>query len=239
MLVTLLVIAPGRTALADQSEMLEVIVVGMPAGNGQGKAKGRATKAVADHDGILLKDLDIIDGVGALVPEDELDNLEADDRVKHVFPNAPVQIGSGGSDTVRDEFNSTSYGNNDRSENWSTDWIESGDNGSPSSGDITVEVDDCPDDDSRCIEFDGDAGLNAAVEREVDLSAASSATLSFDFHLDGSSAEYVLEVSTDGGASWQSPALRTFASKESGSERIDLSAHTSANTRIRFRLTDI
>ena len=123
-----------------------------------------------------------------------------------------TQPSAAGSQTLRDEFNSTSYNNSDGSMDWSgKSWIETGDNNSPSGGDIAVEVDYCPSSSSRCIEFDSDSGaLNDTIEREMDLSGATSATLSFDYRLDYSGAEYVLEVSTDGGASWLSSPLAVY-----------------------------
>ena len=106
-----------------------------------------------------------------------------------------------------DSFDTTSYSNSDGAADWSASpWIETGDNGSPSGGDITVEVDDCPDSGDRCIEFDNDAGIGASIERGIDLSGVDSATLVFDYRLDASYAEYVLEVSPDGGYPHPLPA---------------------------------
>ena len=142
-----------------------------------------------------------------------------------------------GSYRVRDEFNAVSYGNNDGTVNWSGGWMESGDNGSPSGGDITVEVDECPDDSSRCIEFDGDADLNSYIAREVNLSMAGAATLTFDYHLDEQDALYLLEVSADGGFTWQTVKSYSTPAVVLG-ESVDLSAYSAAATRIRFRLAD-
>ncbi len=148
---------------------------------------------------------------------------------------------AGGSETLRDEFNTTSYINSDGSMNWSSNaWIETGDDNTPNTGEITVEVDDCPDAGSRCIEFDSDTyALNDTLEREVNLSGAASATLSFDYHLDFAGAEYLLEVSSDGGASWEPTPLATYSTPALVfGENIDLTPYASPNTRIRFRLTD-
>jgi hypothetical protein len=114
-----------------------------------------------------------------------------------------------GSEAARDEFNLVSYSGDDGTGRWKTDWIESGDDGTPTWGSITVEVDNCPDPGSRCIEFDGDAYYNASIQRGIDLDGTSSATLSFDYRLDDGGATYVWEVSTDGGYTWQGPILQT------------------------------
>lgn len=141
---------------------------------------------------------------------------------------------------VVDHFDSTSYTNSDGLVNWSDNpWIETGDDNSSDDGDINVEVDECPLRSSRCIEFDADTGLNASIERQVDLSAANTATLTFDYHLDDKHAEYLLEVSIDGGASWESNPLATFKKeKVIFGESIDLTPYISEQTRIRFRLTE-
>ena len=134
--------------------------------------------------------------------------------------------------TVRDEFNLTAYNNNDGTATWSSDWIEAGDGGSPSGGRITVAADDnCPND-GRCLEFDTTSGRSIA--RATDLSGAASATLSYAFYWDGYG-EVVLEASSDG-ITWAT--LNTYTSSASGSEQFDLTPYKSANTHIRFRVTD-
>jgi serine protease AprX len=152
-------------------------------------------------------------------------------------PIEPVLASTGGTQKVRDELNTTAYGNNDGSVNWSTAWIETGDNGSPSGGDITVEVDNCPISSSRCIEFDADSGVNDAIQRGADLSSATSATLTFDYRLDDTGAAYVLEVSTNGGGTWTTLKTYTSVANVLG-ETVNLTPYGAAGTRIRFRLTD-
>jgi hypothetical protein len=48
--------------------------------------------------------------------------------------------GAGGTDTVRDEFNAVSYGNNDGTQSWSGDWAEIGESDGPASGDVNIEA---------------------------------------------------------------------------------------------------
>ncbi|MBT8443014.1 MAG: S8 family serine peptidase [Gammaproteobacteria bacterium] len=144
--------------------------------------------------------------------------------------------------TLRDEFNSTSYSNSDGTESWSsTPWIESGDNNDPSGGSIAVETDYCPDPSSRCVEFDARGGVNDTLERAVDLGNATTAELVFDYRLYDieTSAEFVLEVSTDGGAHWDAEPLAVYNTAELVlHESVDLTDFRSADTRIRLRVTD-
>ena len=46
-----------------------------------------------------------------------------------------------GTETVRDEFNTLSYSNNDGTQSWAGDWLETGDDGSASGGKIKIEND--------------------------------------------------------------------------------------------------
>ena len=143
--------------------------------------------------------------------------------------------------TLRDEFNTSSWSNSDGSADWSSSpWIESGDNGDPWSGSITVETDYCPDTSSRCIEFDARGGVNDAITRAANLAGAESATLTFDYrvHTIGESAEFVLEASTDGGSSWSSPLATFNAVTVEYGKTVDLTPFASAHTQFRFRVTD-
>lgn len=141
-----------------------------------------------------------------------------------------------GAGIVLDEFSVQSYGNNDGNVDWLGPWIEVDDNGSPSGGDITVEVDDCPDRASRCVEFDSDADEDSYIERGVDLTGAESAVLTFDYYKDDSDGEFELEVSSNNGP-WIE--LEEYRDEEKVfGESFDLTPYISANTRIRFRLAD-
>ncbi|MFP3870949.1 MAG: hypothetical protein ACLFVT_08755, partial [Syntrophobacteria bacterium] len=79
-------------------------------------------------------------------------------------------------ETVRDEFNSTAYNNNDGTNNWAGDWVEVNDDGSPdwnwgaaifiSGGELYLRRNGDPD---------------KAIYREADLTGAISAVLTFDY----------------------------------------------------------
>ena len=117
--------------------------------------------------------------------------------------------------------------------------METGDDGTTAAGSLQVQVDYCPDPASMCIEFDSRGGVNDAITRAVNLDGATSATLTFDYrvHTILDSAEFVLEVSADGGANWNSLASYNTVELVFG-ETIDLTPYISADTQIRFRLND-
>lgn len=82
----------------------------------------------------------------------------------------------------------------------------------------------------------------AGIRREADLSAYTTATLSFDYRRDGpdNANDYVtVDVSNDGGGSWTE--LDRFVGEGTNTEdpsyvstSYDISAYMSVNTRVRF-----
>jgi hypothetical protein len=142
------------------------------------------------------------------------------------------------SETVRDEFNAVSWNNNDGTASWTGGWIEDDVAGAgPSAGNVDVYggelwLCDRP-----------DTNTQPSLAREVDLSGAGTATLSFGFRTESGvdwDDAVVVEVSADGGASYTT--LETFTEivgETSESRDYDISAYISANTRVRFRVTNL
>lgn len=101
-------------------------------------------------------------------------------------------------DTVRDEFTTLSYTNNNGTANWATNWLEITEADGATTGDVQVITDQG----SGRLRISGN---NKGVQREVNLSGATAATLTFDYRsesLDRGN-EYVnLEIFSNGGASW-------------------------------------
>ena len=138
-------------------------------------------------------------------------------------------------ETFRDEFASVSYANQDGSLNWALNWSETGDDGSAASGSILVA--------SNSLQMrGGGAAANPLggpyIEREADLSAFTSATLTFDYRESGNwEADDEIEIyaSADGGASWT--LIQTFADDQGSSFQpftFDITAFIAGNTRIAF-----
>jgi hypothetical protein len=143
--------------------------------------------------------------------------------------------------TFRDEFNAEVWSGSDGTLAWATDWLEWGEGGTPTGGDIMVMDDMGPY--SARIRDNGTSGTGAGIRREADLSAYATATLSFDFRRDGpdDAADYVTaDVSDDGGATWTE--LDRFAGEGQGTEdptyqsrSYDITDYRAPNTRIRFQ----
>jgi hypothetical protein len=136
--------------------------------------------------------------------------------------------------TVRDEFSSVSYGMNDGTASWSGPWIERGDDGNPATGNVVILGGEL------VLEDFPNTNLDPSLERQVDLSAATTATFSFTFRttagVDANDSAFI-EISTNGGASWiLLENLTGITGATSGTRSYDISAYRSAQTRVRFRI---
>ena len=138
--------------------------------------------------------------------------------------------------TVRDDFETRSWGNNDGSDNWAGDWIEvDGDSTppSPTNGNARItnggelRLDDRP-----------NTGGDPSVARQANLAGATSATLTFQWRTSNAieaSDSVVVEVSANGGSSWTT--LRNFTGLnggESGTDSYDITAYATGNTQVRI-----
>ncbi len=86
--------------------------------------------------------------------------------------------------------------------------------------------------------------VNSTAIRQVDLSSAVSASLSFDFHTgtgieSGNPDSIVIEVSNNGGTDWTIlEDIHYFDGANSGARIYDISSHATATTQIRFRVAN-
>lgn len=148
-------------------------------------------------------------------------------------PGSTVVVAPGTvTNTIRDQFDAVSYGNNDGTANWLNDWQEEGDDGSISAGDVYVGTGL----DTYVLHTKDD--LNG-VWRMADLSGAMSATLSYSWARYGMDAGeyYNVYVSSDGGGGWSQVAQYMGDSGTDGSltaTNIDISFWIATNTAIRF-----
>ncbi|MGH8537584.1 MAG: DUF4347 domain-containing protein, partial [Gammaproteobacteria bacterium] len=134
---------------------------------------------------------------------------------------------------VRDDFAPAAYDGNDGSDSWSTDWQEIGESNGPASGRVQVV--------SGSLEIStllAGLGMRGAA-REVNLSGASSAVLSFNYQRSSgliSSSQAFAEVSNNGGGSWFRLATYDLNSSDATpiAQQFDLTPYISSQTQIRF-----
>jgi hypothetical protein len=135
--------------------------------------------------------------------------------------------------TFEDSFNNVAYSNSTGSEAWATDWQETGDDGSASSGNIFVtggelRMDDTP-----------NSGGVPTLERELDLTGYLDAFVTIDLDTSGTlenGDRFDISASDDGGVSYT--VLNSFSNDASGNFSYDLAPFISNNTRLRFRVTN-
>jgi len=143
--------------------------------------------------------------------------------------------GGGGAETFRDEFTTGDYAGSHGSLSWTTDWLEINESDGPTSGDDLITTDLSSD---RLRVQDNDGG-GEGVGREADLSAYTSATLSFVYRrqsLDNANDYVKVEVSDNGGGSWTELDRFTGSGTDANYQSVsyDISSYIAPNTRIRF-----
>ena len=138
--------------------------------------------------------------------------------------------------TFRDEFNAQSFSGSDGTLSWAGDWQEVGESDGAGRGDVLVTDDES----NYQLRIQDNNNGGEGVEREMDLTGASTATLTFDYRRQGldNPNDYVkVEISANGVTGpWTE--IGRFAG--AGTDLVyqpysqDISAYISGNTRIRF-----
>ncbi|MEQ1765095.1 MAG: carboxypeptidase-like regulatory domain-containing protein [Pyrinomonadaceae bacterium] len=144
--------------------------------------------------------------------------------------NAWLSIFRGNGRSVADNFGTVGFTNNDGTDNFTGNWIET-DAGGAGAGSGNVQI---AGSELRV------SGNGNSLAREVDLASSglnvSRAFLDFTFDTTGNldnADQVAVEVSNNGGGAWTT--LETFTNDSSGSRQYDISAYIASNTRIRFR----
>ncbi len=137
---------------------------------------------------------------------------------------------------VRDSFHTGGFAGNVGTHSWTGSWHELGESDGPGWGNVRVVYTDFGWDLTHCLAINGVGG--AGAYREVDLSDAISATLSFDYKRSfvGSSA-LLVQVSADGGASWTTLDSITASKSMPATYSYDMSAYADSHTQIRFSVS--
>ena len=263
-------VQPALAQLVAESPEQEVRVIVQQAGS---SAEGRwLTEQLG---GSVLKELSLINAFVVELPAQSVARLAQSDAVSWVSLDAPMEMADvgdvnstafeemEGKANVRDEFGQSSYGNNDGSLKWTTDWTEAGDDGTPTAGNITISNNKL-----KLVELASNVALydtnlqltdvaskqTAGVQRSVNLAGASSAMLSFEYsgssddRLSTSRALYpiqytagvfAVDVSSDG-TNFTTLDTIKVASSNSGIKLYDLQEFVklTSNTTIRFRLVE-
>lgn len=112
-----------------------------------------------------------------------------------IIPYNAVAVTDSGSSYVLDDFNSSALNGDDGNVNWSSNWVETGDNGTAGGGDIRID-----DTVSNQLSFTS-ADVNDSIDRGVNLASADAcATLSFSLSQNNVDAgeNFAVQMSGDG-----------------------------------------
>ncbi len=171
----------------------------------QGRSLDTAAEAVRAVGGEITHRLGIIRAVAARIDPARRDRLAAAPGVARIYDDRTLHASSSTS-TFRDELNAVSWSGSDGTGSWGTGWIDDDpQDPDPVAGTITVVgVSECPSAgiNPYCVFFQANKGHS--LSREVNLTGAASATLSYAYAHEplGGQATAAIEVSSDGGQSW-------------------------------------
>lgn len=151
------------------------------------------------------------------------------------------------STTISDDFSSNNYSGGS---GWGTNWTETDNGGATSpiylTGNVLVSTTGCLTNTGSCLRMATDGNLNNggtrdnSIQRSLNLSGYTSAALTCNFaNTSGSSAVVAVDISNNGGSTWNT-AIQSLSgnSGNCGSPSIDISPYISANTTVRFRITN-
>ena len=130
--------------------------------------------------------------------------------------------------TLRDEFGTVAYSNNNGTQTWASDWTETGDDNKPGGSDIKIV--------SGQLQL---GNKDNTLSRIANLSGVVSATLSFQYQrsgLDNASDYVAIQVSANGGSTWTELARYAGAGSDSSwqTASFNILSYAAANTQIRF-----
>lgn len=146
--------------------------------------------------------------------------------------NAWLTFYDGTGNSVRDNFTTAAYTNNDGTNNWATNWTENDAGGGGATGGA-IQIT------GGQLRLGDNVAGSPTIEREVNLSATglnfTQAFFTFTYSTSGNleNADTMqAQVSNNGGTSWTT--LETFINDSSGARSYDITAFIASNTRIRF-----
>ena len=153
------------------------------------------------------------------------------------------RAGATGTATFIDNFGTAAYSNNNGTNNFAANWIETTDHtggGSATTGNVLVTGGRLSI--SNVGDPDGNFQSQPRIHRQLDLSTFTNAVVSFDWQA-GTGMEsndaIVFEVSGDGGVNWVGMDIfSNMSDNETGSASYDITDFIATNTQVRFRIFD-
>ena len=184
--------------------------------------------ALEKEGGRVKKQLQMIESFSAELTGKKIEKLAKNPKVRWISFDAPVVSNSASDPKVRDDFNTAAYGNNNGTQSWSGNWIESSDDNTPGNGNVKIASG------TLQLKFG-----NRAVKRQVNLAGAVYAAVSIQFKRSGfdDAFDYVaLQISRDGGFTWTELGRATGPATDSSwlTSTYYVQNYASSNTQLRF-----
>jgi len=190
----------------------------------------KAASAVTAAGGSVVSRLGVIDAVEASLTEVQHAKVLATLGVKQVTPNAPITTQAAAS--VRDNFETGSFANNNGTHRWYGDWVEQNDDNNPHGGNVTIGWQDRGS--GRLIlQKSGTVYRRAATP-----STSPNVTLSFKSLRNSLEAgEYVsVQASGNGGTTWTEVGRLAGPANDTSfvTQNYNITAYRGRNTAVRF-----
>src|ERR1044071_1293439 len=170
----------------------------------------------------------MIESFSAELTGKKIEKLAKNPKVRWISFDAPVVSNSASDPKVRDDFNAAAYNNNNGTQSWSGNWIESSDDSTPGNGNVKIA--------SGALQLKYG---NRAVKRQVNLAGAVYAAVSVQFKRSGfdDASDYVaIQISRDGGFTWTELGRSAGPGTDSSWQTaiFYVQNYASSNTQIRF-----
>lgn len=149
-------------------------------------------------------------------------------------------VSGSGEENYRDDFGDGGYSGNDGSLDFPKPWVESGDDGSASSGAIHVGEEWCSNNQCAHIESDGVLLESLSLQRLVDMSDFAEAALSFDLAVvveDLNLNTSQLHVQVMSGGAWKTVRSYGLTDSFQGSKHVDITEYAGGESGVRFIVT--
>ncbi len=179
--------------------------------------------------GKVKKQMKMIESFSAELTGKQILKLAKKKKVRWISADAPMVSTAVGDPTVRDEFATATYSNNNGTQTWAGNWAETGDGSvSATSGYVKIS--------SGQLRF---SSTNRTLSRQANLSGVASATLTFQYKrssFDGTSDYVAIQASANGGSTWTELARYKGAGSDSTwqTASFNILSYAAANTQIRF-----
>ena len=215
-------VQPDLLALADTQPDANVRVIVYKA-NADSTLEGLVTKL----DGTVVSDLHLINALAVELPAKAIPALARSSSVAQITLDGEMMSAQIITETIADNFDNKAYNNNNGTQPWSSNWTEINDDNEVDGGKVKI--------DKELLKLEE---TERGIQRTADLSDADTAVLTFQYRREKFKKDKTinLEISADGGATWNQIAQINGDVNESTFQTAshDISAYAGSSVILRF-----